>query len=68
MAPGGPDVRHVAPRTSAPEDLAKTVARGVAAAATKILESLTRAPPVDEKSRSLVDKSADATIRERFLR
>ena len=40
----------------------------MAAAATKILESLTRAPPVDEKSRPPVDKSADATIRERFLR
>ena len=68
MAPGGPDIRRVAPRASAQEELAETVARGVATAATKILESLTQAPPVDEKSHPLVDKSADATIRERFLR
>ena len=68
MAPGEPDIHHVAPRASAPEDLAEKVARGVATAATKILENLTRAPPVDEKSRPPVDKNADATIRECFLR
>ena len=68
MAPRGPDVCHVALRASAPEDLVEKVARGVAAAATKILESLTQAPPVDEKSRPPVDKSTDATIQECFLR
>ena len=41
MAPGGPDVHHVAPRASTSDDLAERVARGVAAAATKILENLT---------------------------
>ena len=68
MAPGGPDICCVAPRASALEDLAEKVVRGVAATATKILESLTQAPPVDEKSCPPVDESADATIRERFLR
>ena len=68
MAPGGPDVCHVAPRASAPEDLAEKVVRGVAAAATKILENLTRALPAEGKSCPPVDESADATIRERFLR
>ena len=68
MAPGGPNVRHVAPRASAPGDLAEKVACGVAAAATKILENLTQAPPANEKSRPPVDRNADATIREHFLR
>ena len=67
MAPGGPDVHHVAPRASASEDLADKVARGVAAAATKILENLTWASPADETSHPPVDKSADATIQECFL-
>ena len=57
MAPGGPDLRHVTPRGSAPPvtqrtmstpDLAATVARGVAAAATEILERFTRPPQVNE--------------------
>ena len=47
MTAGGPDLRHVTPRASVPPvgqgtmstpDLAATVARGVAAAATQILE------------------------------
>ena len=51
MAAGGPDLRHVTPRASVPPvgqgtmstpDLAATVARGVAAAATQILERFTR--------------------------
>ena len=50
VAPGGPDQHHVTPRGSAPPvtqrtmstpDLATTVARGVVAAATEILERLT---------------------------
>ena len=53
MAPGGPDLRHITPRASAPSvtqktmstlDLAATVARGVAATATEILERFTQPP------------------------
>ena len=61
MAPGGPDTCHIAPRASAPLvaqgsmstlDLAATVARGVAAAATQILERFAWLPPVNEADRS----------------
>ena len=57
MAPGGPDLRRVTPRGSTPPvtqramstpDLAATVARGVAAAATEILEIFTRPLQVNE--------------------
>ena len=77
VAPGGPDLRHIAPRGSTPPvtqrtmstlDLAATVARGVAAAATEILERFTRPPQVNEADRPPVDLVADATIREHFQR
>ena len=77
VAPGGPDMRHVTPRASAPSvtqramstpDLATTVARGVVAAATEILERFTRPPQVNEADRPPVDLAADAAIRERFQR
>ena len=77
MAPGGPDLHHVTPRASIPlvtqrtlstPDLAATVARGVAAAATEILEIFTRPPQVNEADRPPVDLAADAAIRERFQR
>ena len=77
MAPGGPDLCHVTPRASIPPatkraistpELAATVARGVAAAATEILERFTRPPQVNEADRPLVDMAADAAIRERFQR
>ena len=77
VAPGGPDQRHVTPRGSAPPvtqrtmstpDLAATVARGVAAAATEILERFARPPQVNEADRPPVDLGADAAIRERFQR
>ena len=57
MAPRGPDLRCVTPRGSAPlvtqramstPDLAATVARGVAATATEILERFIRPPQVNE--------------------
>ena len=57
MAPGGPDLRHITPRGSAPPvtqrtmstpDFAATLARGVVAAATEILERFTRPPQVNE--------------------
>ena len=57
MAPGGPDLHEVTLRASAhpvtqrtmsTPDLATTVARGVAAAATEILERFTRPPQVNE--------------------
>ena len=57
VAPGGPDQRHVTPGGSAPPvtqrtmstpDLAATVARGVAAAVTEILERFTQPPQVNE--------------------
>ena len=56
VAPGGPDLHHVTPRGSAPPvtqrtmstpDLAATVARGIAAAATEILERFTWPPQVN---------------------
>ena len=77
VAPGGPDQHHVTPRGSAPlvtqrtmstPDLAATVARGVAAAATEILERFTRPPQVNEADRPPVDLAADAAIRECFQR
>ena len=77
VAPGGPDQHHVTPRGSAPPvtqrtmstpDLAATVARGVAAAATEILERFTRPPQVNEADRPPVDLAADAAIREHFQR
>ena len=77
VAPGGPDQRHVTLRGSAPPatqrtmstpDLAATVARGVAAAATEILERFTRPPQLNEADRPPVDRAADAAIREHFQR
>ena len=77
MAPGGPDLRHVTLRVSVPPvtqgamstlDLATSVARGVAAAATQILERFTRPPQVNEADRSPVDLVEDAAIWECFQR
>ena len=77
VAPGGPDQHHVTPRGGAPlvtertlstPDLAATVAWGVAAAVTKILERFTRPPQLNEADRPPVDRAADATIREHFQR
>ena len=77
VAPGGPDLRHVTLRASAPPvnqrtmstlDLAATVARGAAAATTEILERFTWPPQVNEADRPPVDLAADATIQERFQR
>ena len=57
VAPGGPDQHYVTPRGSAPPvtqrtmstpDLAATVARGVAAAATEIPKRFTRPPQLNE--------------------
>ena len=74
MAPGGPDTRHVPPRAKAPTapgsmstpELAATVARGVAAAATQILEQYARPP--NEAERPPVDQAADAELREHLQR
>ena len=77
MAPRGPDLRNVTLRASVPPatkramstpELAATVARGVAATATEILERFTRPPQVNEADRPPVDLVADATIRECFQR
>ena len=77
MAPGGPYLRHVTLRASVPPaaqwtmstpDLAATVARGVAAAATEILERFTWPPQVNEADCPPVDLAADAAIRECFQR
>ena len=77
VAPRGPDLRHVTLRASTPSvtqrtmstlDLAATVARGVAATATEILERFTQPPQVNEADRPPVDLAADAAIRERFQR
>ena len=70
MAPGGPDSHHVLPREKAltapgsmsTPELAATVARGVAAAATQILERYARPP--NEAERPPVDQVADAALRE----
>ena len=77
VAPGGPDLCHITPRASAhpvtqrtmsTPDLAATVAQGVAAAATEILERFTWPPQVNEADRPPVDLAADAAIRECFQR
>ena len=68
MAPGGPDTHHVPPRAKAPTtpgsmstpELAATVARGVTAAATQILEWYARPP--NEAERPPVDLAADAAL------
>ena len=70
MAPRGPDTHHVPPRAKAPTapgsmstpELAATVARGVAAAATQILEWYAR--PLNEPECPPVDLAADAALRE----
>ena len=77
MAPGGPDQRHVTLRGSVPlvtqrtmstPDLAATVARGVVATATEILERFTQPPQVNEADQPPVDLTADAAIWECFQR
>ena len=68
MAPGGPDTCRVPPRAKAltapgsmsTPELAATVARGVAAAATQILERYARPP--NEGERQPVDQVADAAL------
>ena len=71
MAPRGPDLHRITPRASVPPvgqeimstpDLAATVAHGVVAAATQILERFTRPLQVNEADRLLVDLAADAAI------
>ena len=70
MAPRGPDIRHVPPRAKAPTapgsmstpELATTVACGVTAAATQILEWY--AQPPNEAKCPPVDQAADAALRE----
>ena len=71
MAPRGPDLHCVTPRAGVPPvgqgtmstpDLAASVARGVAAAATQILERFTQPPQVNEADRPPVDLVADAAI------
>ena len=74
MAPGGLDTHCVPPRAKAPTapgsmstpELAATVAHGVAAAATQILERY--AWPLNEAKRPPVDLAADAALRERLQR
>ena len=74
MAFGGLETRHVPPRAKAPTalgslstpELAATVARGVAEAATQILERYARPP--DEAKCPPVDQVADAALRERLQR
>ena len=77
MAPRGPDLRRVAPRAGVPPvaqgdmstpDLAASVARGVVAAATQILERFTWPPLVNEADHPPVDLAADAAIWERLQR
>ena len=77
VAPGGPDQCHVTPRggalpvtqrTLSTPDVAATVAQGIAATATEILERFTWPPQLNEADRPPVDWAADATIRERFQR
>ena len=68
MAPRGPDTHHVPPSAKAPTapgsmstpELAATVARGVAAAATQILEQYARPP--NEAECPPVDQAADAAL------
>ena len=74
MAPGGPDTCRVPPRAKASTapgsmstpELATIVARGVAAAATQILERY--AWPPNEAERPPVDQVADAALRESLQR
>ena len=76
MAPGVPDQHHVTPRAAPPVsqgtlstlDLATTVARGVAAAATQILERFAQPPQVNEADHPPIDLAADAAIWEHFQR
>ena len=77
MASGGPDLRHVTLRAGVPPanqgamstpDLAASVACGVAAAATQILERFTRPLQVNEADRPPVNRVADAAIWEHFQR
>ena len=77
VAPRGPDLRHVTSRASFPPvaqgamsapDLATSVARGVAAAATQILERFTWPPQVNEADHPPVDLAANAAIQECFQR
>ena len=71
VAPGGPDLCHVTPRASAHPvtqrtmstlDLAATVARGVVATTTEILERSTRPLQVNETDRPPVDLAANTAI------
>ena len=71
MAPRGPDLHHVTPRAGIPPaaqgtmstpDLAATVARGVAAAATEILKRFTWPPQVNEADCPPVDLANNAAI------
>ena len=77
MAPGGPDLHCITPRASVPPvsqgtmstpDLAASVAHGVAAAATQILERFTWPQQVNEADHPPVDLVADAAIRELLQR
>ena len=77
VAPRGPDLRHITPKASAhpvtqrtmsTQDLATTVAQGVVAATTEILERFTQPPQVIEADRPPVDLVANATIQEHFQR
>ena len=77
MAPGGPDLHCITPRAGVPPvgqgtmstpDLAASVARGVAAAATQILERFTWPLQVNEADCPPVDLVADAAIREHLQR
>ena len=77
VAPRGPDLHHVTPRASVPPvtqrtmstpDLAATIARGVVAAATEILERFTWPLQVNEADCPLVDLAADTAIWGRFQR
>ena len=77
VAPRGPDLRHITPRTGAhlvtqrtmsTLDLAATVARGVAVAAAEILDRFTRPLQVNKADHPPVDLAANATIRECFQR
>ena len=76
MAPRGPDLCRVTPRaaplvsqgTLSTSDLAATVARRVAAAATQMLERFARPPQVNEADRPPIDLAANAAIWEHFQR
>ena len=77
IAPGGPDQRHMTPRGGAPPatqrtmftpDLVATVAQGVAAATTEILQRFTQPPQLNEADRPPVDWAADAAIWEHCQR